>query len=170
MRIFDDAENIAEWIVVTADPARSPEVRSERLVTVTAVGRDAALARGDLASVLDLIDENIVITGQITPDGRPAQGREGLLANVKQVNEAFEELTYEPLELIDLGERVLAHVRVFGTGRQGITGELKFGQIWTIQNGKAVRVDNYTDWEDALQASAAMPGDPNAAPSNDPPG
>ena len=126
-------------------------------------------ARGDSAAVLDLIDENITITGQITPDGRPAQGREGLLANVMRVNEAFEELTYEPLELIDLGERVLAHVRVFGTGRQGITAEFKFGQLWTIQNGKAVRVDNYAGWEDALEAAAATPRDPNATQSNYPP-
>ncbi len=40
--------NITEWIVVSADPARTPEVRSERLVTVTAAQRDAALASGDV--------------------------------------------------------------------------------------------------------------------------
>jgi hypothetical protein len=40
--------NIAEWIVVSADPARSPEVRSERLITVTAAECDAALASGDV--------------------------------------------------------------------------------------------------------------------------
>jgi hypothetical protein len=102
---------------------------------------------------VDLIDENIVITGQITPDGRPEQGREGLLVNVKRVGEAFEELHYEPLELIDLGERVLIHVRVSGTGREGIKGELQFGQLWTIRGGRAVRVDNYTRWAEALQAA-----------------
>jgi hypothetical protein len=41
-------DNIIEWIVVPADPARSPEARSERLVTVTAVERDAALTRGEV--------------------------------------------------------------------------------------------------------------------------
>ncbi len=41
-------ENISEWIAVSADPARSPEVRSERLVTVTAAQRDAALASGEV--------------------------------------------------------------------------------------------------------------------------
>ena len=113
----------------------------------------AAWARGDLEDVMDLIDENIVIAGQITPDGKPAQGREGLLANVKRVGEAFEELSYEPVELIDLGERVLAHVRVSGTGREGIRAELKFGQLWTFKGGKAVRVANYTDWDDAVEAA-----------------
>ena len=101
----------------------------------------------------DLIDENIVITGQITPDGRPAQGREGLLANLKRVGEAFEELSYRPVELIDLGERVLAHVRVSGTGREGIRTEFKFGQLWTVEDGKAVRVENYAGWAHAREAA-----------------
>lgn len=39
-------ETIAEWLVVPADPARSPEIRSERIVTVTAAERDAALTKG----------------------------------------------------------------------------------------------------------------------------
>ena len=116
----------------------------------------AAWARGNLEAALDSIDENIVITGQITPDGRPAQGREGLLANVKRVGEAFAELSYEPIELIDLGERVLAHVRVSGTGREGITAELEFGQLWTFRGGKAVRVENYAGWEEALEAAGPL--------------
>jgi uncharacterized protein len=113
----------------------------------------AAWTRGDLSAVLDLIDENITITGQVTPDGRPAQGREGLLANARRVGEAFDELTYEPVELIDLGDRVLAHIHVVGTGRDGISAELRFGQLWTIKGRKAVRVENYTAWEDALEAA-----------------
>jgi hypothetical protein len=35
--------NIVEWVIVPADPARLPEARAERLVTVTAAERDAAL-------------------------------------------------------------------------------------------------------------------------------
>ncbi len=48
-------ENIIEWIAVSADPARSPEVRAERLVTVTAAERDAALENGNVRAddVLD---------------------------------------------------------------------------------------------------------------------
>jgi very-short-patch-repair endonuclease len=43
-------ENIAEWLVVAADPARLPEIRSGRLITVTASERDAALANGSVRS------------------------------------------------------------------------------------------------------------------------
>ena len=113
----------------------------------------AAFSRGDIAATLDLIDEDIVITGQITPDGRPEQGREGLLSNVRRVAEAFRELSYEPLDLIDLEERVLARIRVSGIGREGIRTELNFGQVWTIEGGRAVRVENYTSWDDAVKAA-----------------
>lgn len=41
-------KDIAEWIALSADPARSPEVRPDRLVTVTAAERDVALARGEV--------------------------------------------------------------------------------------------------------------------------
>jgi hypothetical protein len=41
-------KDIADWVVVPGDPARSPEVRSERLLTVTAAERDLALERGDV--------------------------------------------------------------------------------------------------------------------------
>jgi hypothetical protein len=41
-------KGIAEWIALSADPARSPEVRSERWITVTAAERDLALARGEV--------------------------------------------------------------------------------------------------------------------------
>jgi very-short-patch-repair endonuclease len=44
-------EAIIEWLVVAADPAKSPEIRPTRIVTVTAAERDAALAKGDVRPV-----------------------------------------------------------------------------------------------------------------------
>jgi hypothetical protein len=42
-------DDIAERIVVSADPSRSPETRTDRLITVTIAERDAALAMGDVS-------------------------------------------------------------------------------------------------------------------------
>jgi tetratricopeptide (TPR) repeat protein/very-short-patch-repair endonuclease len=39
---------IADWLVLSADPARPPDVRSERIITVTAAERDVALANGEV--------------------------------------------------------------------------------------------------------------------------
>ena len=82
-----------------------------------------ALERGDMATVLDLIDEKILITGRVAPDVQPAQGREGLLANLANARAGFDELSFEPIEVTDLGERVLVHVRVCGKGRGGIEAQ-----------------------------------------------
>ena len=112
-----------------------------------------ALARGDMKTVLDLIDENIVIEGHVAPDVGPAQGRNGLLANLANVREAFDELHYEPLEMIALEERVLVHICVSAKGREGIEVQHEFGQVWTFRDGKAVRLQTYPDWEQALEAA-----------------
>jgi hypothetical protein len=39
---------IAEWILISADPARLPEARPQRILTVTAAERNTALAKGEL--------------------------------------------------------------------------------------------------------------------------
>jgi very-short-patch-repair endonuclease len=39
-------DDIADWIAVSSDPAKAPDIRSERLLTVTAVEKDAAIASG----------------------------------------------------------------------------------------------------------------------------
>src|SRR5260370_19847057 len=42
------SEELAEWIALSADPARPPEVRNERIVTVSSAERDIALAKGEV--------------------------------------------------------------------------------------------------------------------------
>ena len=39
------AAEIADWVVLSADPTRLPETRPQRIITVNAVERDAALAK-----------------------------------------------------------------------------------------------------------------------------
>jgi very-short-patch-repair endonuclease len=39
---------ISEWVALSADPARPPEIRNERIVTVSAAERDVALSNGDV--------------------------------------------------------------------------------------------------------------------------
>jgi very-short-patch-repair endonuclease len=40
--------DIADWIVVPTDPARMPEAKSDRILTVTAAERDQAIANGEV--------------------------------------------------------------------------------------------------------------------------
>jgi very-short-patch-repair endonuclease len=39
-------DDIADWVTVSSDPAKAPDIRSERLLTVTAVEKDVVIASG----------------------------------------------------------------------------------------------------------------------------
>jgi very-short-patch-repair endonuclease len=41
-------DQIADWVAVSSDPAKAPEVKSERMVTVSATERDAAISSGNV--------------------------------------------------------------------------------------------------------------------------
>jgi very-short-patch-repair endonuclease/transcription elongation GreA/GreB family factor len=43
-------ENIAAWIVIPADPAKQPEILTDRIITVSAAERDEAIAKGNVRS------------------------------------------------------------------------------------------------------------------------
>ncbi|MGA9283444.1 MAG: hypothetical protein WBW00_19465, partial [Pseudolabrys sp.] len=41
-------KDVADWVVLSSDLRRRPEARPHRFVTVTAAGRDEALAKGEV--------------------------------------------------------------------------------------------------------------------------
>jgi hypothetical protein len=41
-------KELSEWVLLSADPARPPEIRIERIVTVSAAERDVALSKGEV--------------------------------------------------------------------------------------------------------------------------
>ena len=60
-------------------------------------------------------------------------------------------------EVRDAGERVVVFwwQRMSGGG-SGVPVELRSAQVWTVHAGRIVRVDNYTDHAEALEAG--LPG------------
>jgi ketosteroid isomerase-like protein len=69
--------------------------------------------------------------------------------------EAFEELTWDAEEIIDVDEsRVIAvnHVRMRGRG-SGVAVDAKGVQLWTIADGEAQSVKLFQNKEDALEAA-----------------
>ncbi|MDQ3730336.1 MAG: nuclear transport factor 2 family protein [Actinomycetota bacterium] len=56
-------------------------------------------------------------------------------------------------EFLDAGERVVAFWWQRMTGRgSGVPVELDSAQVWTIRDGQPIRIDNYTDRAEALEA------------------
>ena len=87
------------------------------------------------------------------PDPAAYTGKEAFIANLAKLEEAFEELRLEPVEVVDLGEKVLVVVSMSGRGR-GSTApvEMTFAQLWSLRDGRAVSLRDYATKAEALEA------------------
>jgi ketosteroid isomerase-like protein len=60
---------------------------------------------------------------------------------------------WEPAEFIDAGDRVVAVLQVYASGRvSGVDVERLDGAVWTLRDGKCVRLDYYGSKAEALEA------------------
>ena len=121
----------------------------------------AAFGRGDIASVLERLDETVV---WISP-GSPAVPLSGRRRGVEEVRAFFEELAqnvtftvFQAREFLAQGNRVIALVHYEGKNRKtGRDFAAESAMLWTLGNGRVLRYQEYTDTE-AL-AEAARPGE-----------
>ena len=81
------------------------------------------------------------------------RGHEGIRRYFETFYEVMEEVRYEPQEFIDAGERVLVPTRLIARGRgTGIEAGQNVTLVFTVRDGKAVRVDVYATKAEALAA------------------
>jgi ketosteroid isomerase-like protein len=107
-------------------------------------------ASGDLDSALAHADPKIAWNP--TQEGQ-AEGITAVRATMERWEDSFEdlELTYE--ETIDAGDRVLVKTRVSGRGRgSGVEVDSRSYMLWTLQDAKVLRMDEFTDRAEALEA------------------
>jgi ketosteroid isomerase-like protein len=82
-------------------------------------------------------------------------GREGFIANMRKLDESLEEIRIEPLEFVDLGDRLVVVVSMSGRGKgSGAPVEVTFAQLWSMRDGKAVGLRDYATKSEALEAVA----------------
>jgi ketosteroid isomerase-like protein len=111
-----------------------------------------AYARGDFPAVLATMDEAIEWVDQDSlPWGGAHRGHQEFGNHMQSFAEHFDEVRIEPREFIDAGDRVLV------TGRlAGRTPQRQFDVpsiwVWQLRDGKATRVDTYTDTAAVLKA------------------
>jgi ketosteroid isomerase-like protein len=115
-----------------------------------------AWGRGDLDELLTLYDPEAELDF-VRFDGwveRPVfRGREAIRAFFEQWREAFADYRYEVERYVDAGERVLALCSQSGAG-PGSTGVamMRLAQIATFKDGYIVRLENYSNRAEALEA------------------
>jgi ketosteroid isomerase-like protein len=82
-------------------------------------------------------------------------GFEGFKHWSRQWEEAWEEITYEPLEFIDVSDTLLvARVRAIGRGAgSGLEIDREFGYLYEVSEGLAKRFHLYENVDRALAAA-----------------
>jgi ketosteroid isomerase-like protein len=89
-----------------------------------------------------------------SPDSASYTGRDAFIANMAKLEESFEELRLEPLEVVDLGEKIVVVVSMSGRGRgSSAPVEMTFAQLWSLRDGKAVSLRDFVTKAEALEAA-----------------
>ena len=82
------------------------------------------------------------------------RGHQGVRKGIRELEEAFSEIQAEQTEIRDLGERVVAIGRLRARGKEsGAITESPIAWIVDFKSGKVIRVREYLDPKEALEAA-----------------
>src|SRR5688500_17549955 len=115
-----------------------------------------AMNQREFSRTSEFLDPNVEIDlsrNILNPD--IYRGYAGFERLVGVVEDVWADFRFEPQELIDAGDRVVAHVKVSGKGRgSGVEAEMHVFNIWTLSQGKVVRLaGGYTERAETLEAA-----------------
>jgi ketosteroid isomerase-like protein len=111
---------------------------------------------GDVEAAFATAPEDFEIhTPAIAPDAGVLRGADEIKRFLSEMREVFPDWRIEPQELIDAGENtILTHDRMSGTGQSsGVSVDLDVFRIWEFREAVPVRMREYTDRAEALEAA-----------------
>ena len=110
-----------------------------------------AYAAGNIEKGVGYADPEIVWN---PVDEAPGQGRAAVEEYLVRWETEWEDLRTVPEEFLDAGDRVLVTVYFAGRGRgSGIEVDTRVYEVWTIRDGMAVRMDEFSDRAEALRVA-----------------
>lgn len=117
-----------------------------------------AYNRRDIDAFLELFDPAAEIhpltLAMFGGEGTVYRGHEGIRQFVRDVDEVLPQIRVEPLEIRDLGERIVANGRLRARGRaSGAEVESPVSWLVEFREGKVIRMADYLDPEKALEAA-----------------
>ena len=115
-----------------------------------------AFNEGGLAAAESFFDPEVIFDQSRSPfpDAGVYHGIEGVRAWFRGLADAFGDVSYEMEKVRGRGDQVAVMLRVRGRGpSSGIEVDYRFVPVITFRDGKIVRMDRFSDWEEALEAA-----------------
>ncbi len=116
-----------------------------------------AAGRRDADAVLDLYDPEVELATTrifLGETGGIYHGHDGLRRFFRDWHDAWTDTPYDFDELIDAGDQVISIVTQTGRGRaSGVEVDLPMALVWTLRNGKILRVVWFRTRSEALVAA-----------------
>jgi ketosteroid isomerase-like protein len=105
----------------------------------------------DLDDLLPFVDPDIVWN---PVEESSARGPEAVRASTERWKSEWDDYELTPEEFVDMGDRVVATVRFRARGRvSGIEVDARLYDVFTLRDGKIVRMDQFTEQSEALEAA-----------------
>jgi ketosteroid isomerase-like protein len=83
----------------------------------------------------------------------PTQGHDAVRASLARWKGEWDDYRLMPEEFVDRGDRIVVTVRLGGRGRgSGVEVGARFYDVYTLRDGKIVRMDQFTERSEALEA------------------
>ena len=114
-----------------------------------------AWRRGAYEEGLEVLDPQIEwrAAAEIPGHRGVLYGRAAAAKYLGEWRQTWEDYSVTVERFIDLGDQVLALARERGSGRgSGLVLDTEFAQLWTMRDGRAVRMQEWRTWSEALEA------------------
>jgi ketosteroid isomerase-like protein len=101
----------------------------------------------------DTIDSEVEVYDHDIPDAGTYRGHEGYLRWVEDWSEAWGSFSMEPQRWVDAGDKVVLIFQMTAKGKgSGVEVRRRDAIVWTVSDGKTVRLDYYNNEAQALEA------------------
>jgi len=117
---------------------------------------NAAFSSGDTERILALVhpDFETAVGPELSVEPDTYRGHDGVRRYFTSFRDAMDEIRFDPERFREAGASVVVALRLSAKGRStGIVVEQHLGQVWTIRDGKAIHVQSYVSYQEALRAA-----------------
>jgi uncharacterized protein len=120
-----------------------------------------AINRRDVPDILPFVAPDFELRSAVIgkAENRVYRGHEGVERWMTESKEIFDRITFEEIELMDLGDQVLALGRVQARGREGgVDLDFPCGWLHTAKDGKLTAAEGFLEHQTALRAAGLEDG------------